>query len=181
MCQYYVLCQCYDFTVIVFLPLATQSEQNINTNKRKRKKDAKELPDGLTQDMIPKYVVYYNECYNKEKDLYREFFKIEKNPKYDGTICGSKSNKLSIQDKLEEIKGYLKKIEEDKDTIKEEKKLPVGIILKVHDKGEHLILDYRKDNVRYGLKMKCNNSKTFDENYQMFKNKVTKKYPNFCY
>tara|TARA_B100000161_G_C33547223_1_gene413650 strand:- start:285 stop:1406 length:1122 start_codon:yes stop_codon:yes gene_type:complete len=171
------------------LRLATQSEQNINTNKRKRKKNAKKLPDGLTQDMIPKYVVYYNECYNKEKDLYREYFKIEKNPKYDGIICGSKSNKLSIQDKLEEIKGYLKKIEEttlchngsaiDKDTIKEEKKLPVGIRLKVHDKGEHLILDYRKDDVRYGLKMKCNSSKTFDENYEIFKNKVTKKYPEY--
>ena len=134
--------------------------------------------------MIPKYVVYYNECYNKEKDLYREYFKIEKNPKYDGIICGSKSNKLSIQDKLEEIKSYLKKIEEttlchNKDTIKEEKKLPVGIRLKVHDKGEQLILDYKIDNVRYGLKMKCDNSKTFDENYQMFKNKVTKKYPNY--
>ena len=35
-----------------------------------------------------------------------DYFKIEKN-KYDGIIC-SKSNKLSIQDKLEEIKSYLK-------------------------------------------------------------------------
>jgi len=27
--------------------------------------------------------------------------------------------------------------------------------------------------------MKCNNSKTFDENYQMFKNKVIEKYPTY--
>ena len=27
--------------------------------------------------------------------------------------------------------------------------------------------------------MKCDNSKTFDENYQIFKNKVTKKYPEY--
>ena len=161
------------------LRLATQSEQNINTDKRKRKKDAKDLPDGLTQDMIPKYVVYYNECYNKEKDLYRDFFKIEKHPKYEGTICGSKSNKVSIHDKLKEIKEFLKNIDENKDTIKEEKKLPVGIRLKVLDNSEQLILDYKIDDNRYGLKMKCDNSKTFDENYKMFKNKVTKKYPNY--
>ena len=166
------------------LRLATQSEQNINTTKRKRKKNAIKLPDGLTQDMLPKYVVYYRECYNREKDLYRDFFKIEKHPKYKGTICSSKSNKLSIQDKLEEIKNYLMKlevsIEENKDTIKEKKTLPVGIRLKVLNSGEQLILDYKIDNIRYGLKMKCNNSKTFDENYQIFKNKVTKKYPNYC-
>lgn len=161
------------------LRLATQSEQNINTDKRKRKKDAKDLPDCLTQDMIPKYVVYYNECYNKEKELYREFFKIEKHPKYDGSICGSKSNKVSIQDKLKEIKEFLKNIDENKDIIKEEKKLPVGIRLKVLDNSEQLILDYKINNIRYGLKMKCNNSKTFDENYQMFKNKVIEKYPTY--
>ena len=90
------------------------------------------------------------------------------------------------RDKLEEIKGYLLKIDEttfchngSKDTIKEEKKLPTGIRLKVKDSNEQLILDYKIDNVRYNLKMKCNSSKTFDENYQMFKNKVTKKYPNY--
>lgn len=103
------------------LRLATQSEQNINTDKRKRKKNARDLPNGLTQDMFPKYVVYYNECYNKEKELYREFFKIEKHPKYDKSICGSKSNKVSIHDKLIEIKELLKNIEENNDIIKEKK------------------------------------------------------------
>ena len=152
----------------------------MNTDKRKRKKDAKELPDGLTQDMLPKYVVYYNECYNKEKELYRNFFKIEKHPKYEGTVCSSKSNKLSIHAKLKEIKEFLINIEENKDIIKEEKKLPIGIRLKVFDNSEQLILDYRDNNIRYGLKMKCDNSKTFDENYQMFKNKVNKKYPDYC-
>ena len=161
------------------LRLATQSEQNFNTDKRDRKYNAKDLPDNLTQDMIPKYVVYYNECYNKEKDLYRDFFKIEKHPKYDATICSSKSNKVSIHDKLKEIKDYLKKIEDNNDFIKETSKLPIGIRHKILDNKEELILDYKIDNIRYGLKMKCNNSKTFDENYQMFKNKVIEKYPNY--
>ena len=161
------------------LRLATQSEQNINTDKRNRKCNAKELPDDLTQDMIPKYVVYYNECYNKEKDLYRDFFKIEKHPKYERTICSSKSNKVSIHDKLKEIKDYLKKIEDNNNIIKEISKLPTGIRHKILDNKEELILDYKIDNVRYGLKMKCDNSKTFDENYKVFKNKIIEKYPNY--
>ena len=161
------------------LRLATQSEQNFNTDKRDRKYNAKDLPDNLTQDMIPKYVVYYNECYNKEKDLYRDFFKIEKHPKYEGTICSSKSNKVSILDKLKEIKDYLKKIEDNNNVIKETSKLPTGIRHKILDNKEELILDYKIDNIRHGLKMKCDNSKTFDENYQMFKNKVIEKYPTY--
>lgn len=163
------------------LRLATQNEQNINTDKRKRKHNAQDLPDGLNQNMIPKYVTYYNECYNKNKELYREFFKIEKHPKYNGVIFSSKSNKKSIKDKLDEIKEYLKNIEENKNTIKEIKNLPVGIRLKVNDNGEHLILDYKINNNRYGLKMKCNNLNTFDENFQIFKNKINEKYPNYQY
>ena len=46
--------------------------------KRARKHNARPLPKGLTQEMLPKYVVYYHECYNKERQLFREFFKIEK-------------------------------------------------------------------------------------------------------
>ena len=41
--------------------------------KRARKHNARPLPEGLTQEMLPKYVVYYHECYNKERQLFREF------------------------------------------------------------------------------------------------------------
>jgi len=37
---------------------ATQSEQNRNRGKKKRSKIARPLPEGLTQDMMPKYVNY---------------------------------------------------------------------------------------------------------------------------
>lgn len=79
---------------------ATQSEQNSNRGKSNRKHNAKPLPDGITQDMLEKYVVYYKECYNKEKDKWREFFKVEKHPNLDKIWIGSKSNKVSILDKL---------------------------------------------------------------------------------
>ena len=87
------------------LKIATREEQQTNTKsadgeRRERKHNAKPLPEGITNDMMKKYVVYYNECYNKEKNLYREFFKIEKHPKLDKPWIGSKSNKVSILDKL---------------------------------------------------------------------------------
>jgi hypothetical protein len=68
--------------------------------KRARKQSARALPDDITQDMLEKYVVYYHECYNKEKQLYREFFKVEKHPKLDKIWITSKSNKISVQEKL---------------------------------------------------------------------------------
>ena len=58
--------------------------------------------------MLPKYVVYYRECYNKEKNLWREFFKIEKHPGLTKPIASSKSKKFTIQEKLEEIKEKLR-------------------------------------------------------------------------
>ena len=161
------------------LRLATQSQQNQNTDKRKRQSIAQELPSGITQTMLPKYVCYYNECYNKEKNLYRQYFRIEGHPKLDKDISSSKSNKVSIQDKLTEIKQYLENIEQDKECIKEKKELPVGIRLKEKDEESFFILDYRNDNNRYNLKMKLNKSKSYDENYDLFKKKVLNKYPNY--
>tara|TARA_Y100000741_G_C18251305_1_gene557401 strand:+ start:775 stop:1341 length:567 start_codon:yes stop_codon:yes gene_type:complete len=79
---------------------ATQSEQNSNRHKLSRKHNARPLPEGITHDMLEKYVVYYKECYNKEKDLWREFFKVEKHPNLEKTWISSKSNKVSILDKL---------------------------------------------------------------------------------
>ena len=161
------------------LRLATQSQQNQNTDKRKRQSTAQELPHEITQNMLPKYVCYYNECYNKEKKLYRQFFRIEGHPKLDKDISSSKSNKVSIQDKLTEIKQYLENIEQDKECIKEKKELPVGIRLKEKDEESFFILDYRIDSNRFNFKMKLNKSKSYDDNYDLFKKKVVNKYPEY--
>ena len=87
---------------------ATQSEQNRNRGKQKRSKAARPLPEGLTQDMLPIYVYYCKERYNKEKNLWREFFRIEKHPKLTKkSISSSKSSKLTILEKLDDIKEKL--------------------------------------------------------------------------
>lgn len=86
---------------------ATQSEQNANTDKRARKYNAKSLPEGLEQKDIPKFIVYYHEWLDKDKIRSREFFKIEKHPKIEKHWTTSKSNKLTIQEKLKEAKDKL--------------------------------------------------------------------------
>ena len=90
------------------LRIASREEQEQNSKgvlkdtKRERKSNAKPLPEGITQNMMKKYVVYYHEFLDKEKTKSREFFKIEKNPKLEKPWIGCKSNKVSILDKLTE-------------------------------------------------------------------------------
>jgi hypothetical protein len=66
------------------LRIATRAEQEQNSKgiavgtKRARKHNAKPLPEGITQDMMRKYVGYYHEFVNKEQTKSREFFKVEK-------------------------------------------------------------------------------------------------------
>ncbi len=86
------------------LKIATREEQQENTKsadgeRRERKHNAKPLPEGLTNDMMKKYVVYYCEKYGNNHSI-REFFKIEKHPKLDKPWISSKSNKISLLDKL---------------------------------------------------------------------------------
>ena len=90
---------------------ATQSEQNSNTDKRARNYNAKPLPEGLKQEDMPKYVVYYHEWLNKEKTRSREFFKIDKHPKLQKTWATSKSCKYTILEKLQEAKNKLVQID----------------------------------------------------------------------
>jgi hypothetical protein len=79
--------------------------------KRSRKQNAQTLPEGITEDMMPKYVVYYSEIYNKETGATREFFRVEKHPNQTKDISTSKSNKINILQKLEEAKQIIYKLE----------------------------------------------------------------------
>ena len=145
------------------LRIATRKDQENNSKgikegtKRARNHNAKALPEGITQDMMKKYVVYYRECYDKEKDLHREFFKIETHPKLDKPYISSKSNKVSIQDKLADVNKIIMDLDNDIHPDKNEDKLPTYISLKIARDKPHLIFDKRGDdgqrmNVRMVLK-----------------------------
>ena len=83
------------------LRFATQSQQNQNTDKRNRKHNAKPLPEGIKQEDLPKYVLYYSEKYGKDKQNFREWFNIEKHPKQNNKKWSTtKSGQISIINKL---------------------------------------------------------------------------------
>ena len=154
---------------------ATQSEQNKNTSKRNRKYSAQPLPEGLAQLMLPKYIVYYNECYNKERQLFREFFKIEKHPKLIKPIIGSKSNKFTWQQKLEMIKERLHKLEHD---IKEDPSLlPQYYRINTLRNAPHMFYERRVDGKRYGLSMKLKGEAHIEKELERFNQSLFKKYP----
>lgn len=83
--------------------------------KRERKHNAIKLPENLEQYDLPIYVNYYKECYDQKNKCYREYFKIEKHPHNinNKLYVSSKSNKVTILEKLEEIKKMLLIIEEE--------------------------------------------------------------------
>lgn len=88
------------------LRIATRKEQEQNSKgikpgtKRERKHSAKQLPDGISQTMLKKYVVYYKDYADKEKKREREYFKIECHPKLSKIWIGTKATNISIQEKL---------------------------------------------------------------------------------
>lgn len=157
---------------------ATQSVQNSNTDKRNRKKIAKSLPAGITQDMMPKYVYYCKECYNKEKQLYREFFRIEKHPKLNKKcISSSKSSKITIIQKLTEITTKVYNLTND--IVEEDpNKLPPYYTIQNFRNAPHLTYDHKHDDKRVNLKMKMKTDKTQEEELKRFNDKLFKKYPD---
>jgi hypothetical protein len=94
-----------------------QTEQKDNTVKKKaRKQNAQELPEGITHNMMKKYVYYCQEYYDKEQTKKREFFRVEKHPKLKKSWSTTKSTKVTIMEKL----AQANKMVEDLDKIDEE-------------------------------------------------------------
>ena len=161
------------------LRIASRKQQEQNTNgikqntKRERKHNAKDLPEGITQNMLKKYVVYYKECYNKEKDLWREFFKVEKHPKLHKHWIGSKSEKISIKDKLNEANKIVEDL--DNDTYqKRERELPINY--NFNKAKSHLIYDRKlPDGKRENLKMKLPENYDLREQLTIIQTKVRDK------
>jgi hypothetical protein len=174
------------------LKVATREEQEQNTRgiatdtKRARKHNAQDLPEGLTQLMMRKYVVYYNECYNKEKDLYREFFKVEKHPKLDKPWISSKSAKVSRADKLASVNKVVADLERDIYPESKETGLPAFVSIKIERDKPHLIFDQRLDGAdggatsttlkRLNLRMVMPTDYNLEEQLSIFREKIKEKY-----
>ena len=164
------------------LRIATFEEQHSNCKgilpgtKRERKHNAKELPKGITQDMMRKYVVYYQEWLDKEHTKQREFFKVEKHPKLDKIWIGTKSNKISIETKLQQANKVVNDLSIDIYPVKNEINLPKYVSLVVSRDKPHLVFEKRVDGKRLGLKMGLPDEYDLEEQIHTLNEKIKDKY-----
>lgn len=148
--------------------------------KRIRKHNAIKLPSTLVDLNIPKYINYYNECYNNEKKLYREYFKIEKHPCQikNKAYISSKSNKITIVEKLNQIIKILGELDNSNNNVKNDVnnedpkivKLPKYISIKDHENDSskfYLIYD-NKNKTRQTLQLLCYKSSSFVQTLNTF-------------
>ena len=164
------------------LRIATRKEQEQNSKgikpgtKRERKHNAKDLPEGITQNMMKKYVGYYQEWLDKEHTRQREFFKVEKHPKLDKHWCTTKSNKVSIQEKLAQANKVVDDLENDIYPKKNEIILPKYVSLIVSREKPHLVFEKRIDGKRLGLKMVLPEEYDLEEQLISLNEKIKEKY-----
>jgi hypothetical protein len=165
------------------LRVATREEQEQNSKgiapdtKRARKTGAKNLPEGITQKMMRKYVVYYHEWLDKEKTKFREFFKVETHPKLDKMWVGTKSNKISIIEKLEQANKIVSDLENDIYPKKEAiSTLPKYVSLTNLREKPHLIFEKRHEGKRLNVTMVLPEEYDLNEQLQILNTKVGEKY-----
>jgi len=164
------------------LRIATRKEQEQNSKgikdgtKRERKHNAKELPNGITQDMMKKYVVYYQEWLDKEHTKEREFFKIEKHPKLDKPWITTKSNKVSIEEKLAQANKIIDDLENNIYPEKKEIILPKYVSLIIMRNKPHLVFEKRLENKRLNIKMVLSENYDLHEQLSILNEKIKEKY-----
>jgi hypothetical protein len=164
------------------LRIANRKEQEQNQNgiksgtKRERKHNAIPLPEGITQDMMRKYVVYYHEWLDKEHTKYRDFFKVEKHPKLDKIWFTSKSNKVSIQEKLEQANKVVDDLENDIYPEKDTPILPKYVSLITMREKEHLVYEKKIEGKRLNLKMVLPSTYDLKEQIDRLDEKIKEKY-----
>jgi hypothetical protein len=163
------------------LRIATREEQEQNSKgikegtKRERKHNAKDLPEGITQDMMKKYVYYNREFYDKEKTKEREFFRVE-HPKLDKPWTTSKSEKVSIQEKLQQANKVVDDLENDIYPEKNAPLLPKYLSLIVARDKPHLVFEKRIDGKRLNVKMVLPEEYDLEEQLIILNEKIKEKY-----
>jgi len=163
------------------LRFATMSEQNVNREKQTRRSDAIDLPEGISQSDLPKYVVYRKEILDKESNKFREYFYICNHPNCERWET-SKSRKYSNYEKLLMAIKKLKELNEESssdlesDTEDEKIIMPKYISYTMFRDQPHLIFDRRLNDKRYNLKMLVKpNDLQLELN--LFIDKINDKYP----
>jgi hypothetical protein len=163
------------------LRIATRYQQEQNSNgikegtKRERKCGAQDLPEGITQIMMKKYVSYCKDYADKEKTIQREYFRVEKHPKLDKLWSTTKSCKVSIQEKLAQANKVVDDLERGICPVKDVV-LPKYFSLILMREKQHLVFEKREDGKRLNLKMVMPDDYDIDEQLLILKAKLDEKY-----
>ena len=164
------------------LRIATMKEQQDNSKgilegSKKKRFSKKDLPEGITEDMLKKYIYYNREYINKEKSKERDFFRVE-HPKLDKSWSTSKSNKVTIQEKLAQANKVIDDLEKDIYPEKNEPILPKYISLIIMREKPHLVFEKRVDGKRLNIKMVLPSEYDLQEQLEFLNDKIKIKYEN---
>jgi hypothetical protein len=167
--------------------IATREQQEANkkgslpNTRRERQSNARTLPDGITQDMMPKYVTYNENIYDKENEKMRNYFRIEWHPNYAPKVWeSSKSMKISIQDKLKETLRVLENLNNGIIPVlpseEREKQIPKYVSISKSREKMHLMYEKRHNGERYNLRMVLPETYDLQEQIKLLNEKVINKY-----
>lgn len=162
------------------LRIATRKEQEQNSKgikpgTQKERSSKKDLPEGITYQMLKKYVYYNREFYNKEKTKERDFFRVE-HPKLDKPWSTTKSNNVSIQEKLAQANKVVDDLENDIYPVKNDNALPKYVSLIINREKPHLVFEKKVNGKRLGLKMVLPEEYDLEEQIYSLNEKIKKKY-----
>jgi len=163
------------------LRIASQNEQQTNSKgilsgTQRERSSKKDLPDGITYEMFKKYVYYNREFYNKEKTKEREFFRVE-HPKLDKPWATTKSEKVSILEKLAQANKVVDDLEKDIYPEKGETTLPKYVSLVVTREKPHLVYEKRiVDGKRLNVKMVLPEEYDLHDQLAILNDKIKEKY-----
>ena len=172
------------------LRIATRKEQEQNSKgikentKRDRKTTARDLPEGIVQDMMPKYVNYRDEKYGTNGKT-RIYFVIETHPTLIANkkkqLCSSKSEKVSPEEKLQQAIDILSYLDKGEMPPEKEPALPKYYSL-IEARGKpHLVYERRReDGTRLNVKMVLPEDFDMSSQVERLAAKVSVKYPEVC-
>lgn len=169
------------------LRIATRKEQEQNTTgikegtKRARKADAHPYPEGITHDMLPKYVHYPKPEKYGTNGKTRSYFVVEKHPTLIANnkkqLASSKSEKVSPEEKLQQAIDILSYLDKGEMPPSDEPELPKYYSLVVARGKSHLVFERRcEDGVRQNVKMVLPEEYVLDEQLERIHEKVMAKY-----
>ena len=169
------------------LRVATRKEQEQNSTgikegtKRARKTDAHPYPEGITHDMLPKYIHYPKPEKYGTNGKTRSYFVIEKHPTLIANnkkqLASSKSEKVSPEEKLQQAIDILSYLDKGQMPPSDEPELPKYYSLVIARGKPHLVFERRcEDGVRQNVKMILPEEYVLDEQLERIHEKVVAKY-----